>query len=66
MIIHESRNLWNFNSFSNCKFLCFSKWYNFRKLMIFEIVKFGKSLELSELEVFENSKIGMNFLEFSK
>ena len=61
MIIHKIENLCNFNRLSNCKILKnlhFSKSYNFRNLMIFEIVKSGKFLEFSELKFFGNSKIG--------
>ena len=45
MIIHKIGNFWNFDNIPNSKDLkiCyFSKMYNFRNLMIFEIVKFGK------------------------
>ena len=65
-IIHKIANLWNFNSFVNCKILkilYLSKWYNFRNLMISEIVKFGTFLEFFEFGVFRNSKIE-NFWNF--
>ena len=58
MIIHKIGNLWNFNSFSDCKIVRIYVFRNGTISEIFEIVKFGKFLEFSGLKVFGNSKIG--------
>ena len=66
MIIYKIRNLWNYVSFPNCKFLkiCyFSKFNNFRNLMISESVKFEKFWEFSKLVIFVIFQNGI-FLNF--
>ena len=57
MIIHKIENLWNFDSFPNCKVwktYYFSKLNNFKNLM-FKIVRFGKFFQFSKLEIFRIS-----------
>ena len=57
-IIYKIEYWWNFDSFSNCKIFLisyFSKLNNFRKLIIFEIVKLGKFLKFSNWHFFEMS-----------
>ena len=60
MIIYKIGDLRNFNSFPNCKtlkILHLLKLKNFRNLMIYETVKFGKFFEISEVIIFGIFKI---------
>ena len=76
MIIYKIGNLWNFDSFPNCKILksCyFSKLYNFRNLghfwnfpnsTIFGIVQIGKLTRFLEFLKFGKPKFDCNNWQF--
>ena len=66
VVIYTIGRLCNFYSFSNCEILkiCYlSILNNFRNLLIFENVKFGKFLEFSRLKFFGIFKVA-NFSNF--